>query len=165
MRILRYSLLLVLALILQTTWAPAVAIFGVSPQLVLMTLVLIALAAGSFESTLLGFGIGLIQDAYMPDNFGLNALVNAIIGFAVGWGRGRIIGESIHVQVVLVVGAALVHGLLVLIGDSQKGWGQIPFFWLRYTLWNALYSGAATALLAGLLVLRRRLLSKKVHEY
>ncbi|NKB71334.1 MAG: rod shape-determining protein MreD [Candidatus Latescibacteria bacterium] len=165
MRILRYSLLLILALILQTTWVPAVAVFGIQPELVLLALVMIGLAAGPFEATLFGFGIGLIQDAYMPDNFGLNALVNSIIGFTVGWGRVRIVAESFYVQVVLVVGATLVQGLLVLIGDSQKGWGEIPFFWVRYILWNALYNGAVMALLGGFLLLRRRLFAPQAHEY
>ena len=157
-RLIRHILLLVLAFILQTTWVHIFEVSGLKPDLVILVLLYIALAAGSFEAIILGFWIGFIQDIDMPDNLGLNALVNSILGFSVGWGRTRITADSVPVQIVLVFAAVLVHDLIYYIGDSGIAWSDLPFFWLRYSLGRALYTSLIGALLSGGLILRRRFL-------
>tara|TARA_B100000029_G_scaffold506802_1_gene590222 strand:- start:791 stop:1273 length:483 start_codon:yes stop_codon:yes gene_type:complete len=154
----RHILLLILAFILQTTWIHAFEIIGLRPDLVVLVLIYIALRSGSFEATLLGFAIGLIQDIDMPHNLGLNALVNAIVGFAVGWVRLHITAETFLVQIALIFGAVLLHDLIYYIGDSSIVWSEIPFFWLRYGPGRALYTSLIGMLLSALLLLRRYLL-------
>ncbi len=158
MNVARHILLLLLAFILQTTWIHAFEIIGLRPDLVVLVLIYIALRSGSFEATLLGFAIGLIQDIDMPHNLGLNALVNAIVGFAVGWVRLHITAETFLVQIALIFGAVLLHDLIYYIGDSSIVWSEIPFFWLRYGPGRALYTSLIGMLLSALLLLRRYLL-------
>ncbi len=158
MNVARHILLLILAFILQTTWIHAFEIIGLRPDLVVLVLIYIALRSGSFEATLLGFAIGLIQDIDMPHNLGLNALVNAIVGFAVGWVRLHITAETFLVQIALIFGAVLLHDLIYYIGDSSIVWSEIPFFWLRYGPGRALYTSLIGMLLSALLLLRRYLL-------
>ncbi len=158
MNVARHILLLLLAFILQTTWIHAFEIIGLRPDLVVLVLIYIALRSGSFEATLLGFAIGLIQDIDMPHNLGLNALVNAIVGFAVGWVRLHITAENFLVQIALIFGAVLLHDLIYYIGDSSIVWSEIPFFWLRYGPGRALYTSLIGMLLSALLLLRRYLL-------
>ncbi len=158
MNVARHILLLILAFILQTTWIHAFEIIGLRPDLVVLVLIYIALRSGSFEATLLGFAIGLIQDIDMPHNLGLNALVNAIVGFAVGWVRLHITAENFLVQIALIFGAVLLHDLIYYIGDSSIVWSEIPFFWLRYGPGRALYTSLIGMLLSALLLLRRYLL-------
>jgi rod shape-determining protein MreD len=158
MNVVRHILLLILAFILQTTWIHTFEIVGLKPDLVILLLIYIALRAGSFEATLLGFAIGFIQDVDMPDNLGLNALANSIIGFAVGWIRLHVTGDNFLVQIALIFGAVLLHDLIYCIGDSAINWSEAPFFWLRYSPGRGLYTGLIGAVLSAILILRQRLL-------
>ena len=155
----RHILLLLLAFVLQTTWVHLFEIAGLKPDLVLLVLVYTALRSGPVESTLLGFGIGFIQDLYAPADLGLNALTKSVVGFSVGYGRSGVVAESVWVQVSFLVGGVLVHDLLYYLGSSAVDLADVPFFWLRYGPGSALYTGALGAALSGLLLVRRRLLS------
>lgn len=153
----RHILLLILAFVLQTTWAHAFEIAGLKPDLPLLVLVYIALRAGRLEATVLGFCIGFVQDIYTPADLGLNALVKSLIGFAVGYGRTGIVADNFQVQIALVFGAAAVHNLIYYLGSSAITLVDVPFFWLCYGLGGALYSCVLGAILSGLLQVRRRL--------
>ncbi len=149
-------LFLALAFILQTTWIHFFEVFGLKPDLIILALVYITLEVGTNKATILGFCIGFTQDIHVPDDLGLNALVNSIIGFVVGWSRVRIMVDNIHAQVAVVVGAVLVHDLIFYIGQSGTELSEMPFFWLRYSLGRALYTGLIGLFLSLLLILRRR---------
>lgn len=155
----RHVLLLLVAFVLQTTWGYAFDILELHPDLILLALVYIALRAGPFEATILGFAIGLLQDAYMPQNLGLNALVKSLVGFGVGYGRSGIMADDLQVQTLLIFGVVLVHDLVYYLGYSGLGLADAPFFWLRYGLGRALYTGLIGGGLAYAWGLRRRLLS------
>ena len=156
MSVVRHVLLLVLAFVLQTTWVHFFEISGLKPDLILLVLVYVALRAGRLEATILGFGIGFLQDIYTPADLGLNALAKSIIGFSVGYGRTGIVADNIQVQVALVAGAVLVHDVIYYLGHSGIGLADAPFFWLRYGLGRALYTGALGVLLSASLLVRRR---------
>ena len=158
MNVVRNILLLILAFILQTTWIHAFEIIGIKPDIVVLVLIYIALRSGCFEATLLGFAIGFLQDIDMPHNLGLNALANSVIGFAVGWVRLHITADNFLVQISLIFGAVLLHDLIYYIGDSNIGWSEIPFFWLRYSPGRALYTSLIAMVLSAFLILRQYLL-------
>ena len=84
MHIVRYILLLGLAFVLQTTWLDFISVSALKPDLILLIITIVALREGPISATLLGFSIGLLQDAYAPADFGLNALLKCTAGFAVG---------------------------------------------------------------------------------
>ncbi len=158
MDIARYALLLLLAFILQTTWVEFLAISSLKPDLVLLVLIFAALRQGSTPATLLGFAVGLLQDAYMPADFGLNALLKSTVGFAVGYGRSRVVGDSVQVQVALIFAAVLAHDLVYYVGTSAIGLADAPFFWVRYGLGRALYTGLVGAVFSTVAMLRQRIL-------
>ncbi len=156
MSVVRHILLLILAFILQTTWIHTFEVFGLKPDLVVLLLVYIALRSGAFEATILGFAIGFIQDVDIPENLGLNALVNSIIGFSAGWGRLHIAADNVQVQIVLIFAAVLVHDLIYYIGERGLTWSEMPFLWVRYSPGRALYTSLIGAFLAAIPVLRQR---------
>lgn len=156
--VVRHILYLALALILQTTWLHHLQIGDVVPDLVLLVVVFIALLRGQFEATILGFLVGLCQDAYAPLDLGLNALANALVGFAVGVGRGGIMADAVQVQVAALVAAVLVHDLIYFVGSGATSVGDVPYLMLRFGLGRALYTGALGLLVALLLRARRELL-------
>jgi len=140
----RHILYLLLAFVLQTTWVHYLGIFEIQPDLILLVLVFVAVAGGHLEATALGFVVGLCQDAYSPADLGLNALSKSLIGFAVGLGRGRLMADTIQVQIVIVASAVVIHDLIYYAGHSGVALSAIPYFLVRYSLGRALY----TALLA-----------------
>ena len=153
----KHILVLILAVIVQTTWGQTFSVFELVPDLVLLALVHVALAAGSFQGAILGFGTGFVQDIYMPDDLGLNALVKSVVAFAVGWGRTGIVADSIQVQIALVFGAVLVHDLIYSVGHSEISWSEIPAFWLRHGPGRALYTALLGAVVSLALLARRHL--------
>ncbi len=155
MRVVKHILILLLAFILQTTWAHSLAIAQIKPDLIVLALVYIALVSDPVEAILLGFCFGFIQDIYTPENLGLNSLVKSLVAFAVGRSRTEIMSDNIAVQVAFAGGAVLVHDLLFYVGYSGLAWGDVPFFWLRYSLGAAVYTAALGALFSCALLLRR----------
>jgi rod shape-determining protein MreD len=138
---LRRTLLLLLAFLLQTTWIQSLRILDIAPDLVVVTLVLIALVVDPVESILMALFVGLLQDAYMPENLGLNALVNVLVVLTVGLMRSGIVVDNLGVQVAFVVAAVLLHDLIYFVGYSGVPLAEVPFFWLRYAVGRAVYSG------------------------
>lgn len=155
--VLRHILYLTLAFVVQTTWVRHVEIAGIQPDLILLTVVFVALLAGQLEGALLGFAIGLCQDAYSPQDLGLNALAKSLIGFAIGLGRGGILADTVQVQVVIIVAAVGLHDIIFYLGSSAASVGDIPYLMARFGLGRAIYTGLVGALIAWLLRLRRQL--------
>jgi rod shape-determining protein MreD len=158
MRLARHVLLLVLAFLLQTTWVHFFQIAAVGPDLILLVMVYIALTAGQFEAIILGFCIGFVQDSYAPEQLGVNALAKCLVGYSVGYGRLRIMADSPQVQTALIFGAVLLHDAVYYVTHSGIPWGEVPYFWGRYSLGRALYTALAGGVLAYGAVLRRRFL-------
>jgi rod shape-determining protein MreD len=140
MRTARHVLLLALAFMLQTTWVQAIEIAALRPDLVLLTLILIALRAGPTEGALLGFGIGLLQDTQMPADLGLNAAVKAVAGYLLGRCGTRVAVDSLQVQAALLFAGVLVHDLVFYLGSSGIAAADVPFFWLRHSIGGAGYT-------------------------
>lgn len=155
-RIFRHLLYLTLAAILQTTWVHHIEIFEIQPDLILLVLVLIGATAGHIEATIFGFGVGLFQDAYAPANLGLNAFTKSIIGFAIGLGRSGVMIDTLHVRLLLVCGAVLVHDLIYYFGHSDIALANVPYYWLRYGIGRAFYNGVIAAIVISVFDVRRR---------
>ena len=156
--ILRHVLYLALAFVLQTTWLHHLEVGAVLPDLVLLSVVFIALLAGQVEAAVLGFAIGLCQDAFAPHDLGLNALAKSLVGFAVGVVRGGLHAEAPMVQVAILVAALLVHDLIFYIGSGTTTITQVPYLMLRFGLARALYTGVVGLVVAYALRLRRDLI-------
>ena len=158
MHIARYILLLGLAFVLQTTWLDFISVSALKPDLILLIITIIALREGPILATLLGFSIGLLQDAYAPADFGLNALLKCTAGFAVGHGHSRVVSDNVQVQVALVFFTVLLHDLLYYAITNAISLYDVPYFWMRYGLGRAIYTGLLGALAYALLPLRQRLI-------
>ena len=158
MHIARYTLLLGLAFVLQATWLDFVSVSALKPDLILLIITVIALREGPILATLLGFSIGLLQDTYAPADFGLNALLKCTAGFAVGHGRSRVVSDNIQVQVALVFFTVLLHDLLYYAITDAISIVEVPYFWIRYGIGRAVYTGLLGALAYALLPLRQRLI-------
>jgi rod shape-determining protein MreD len=107
--------LLVLAIfgggLVQTTFAPALRIGNVTPDIPLILVVLLALRRGPEVGCLSGFVTGLLQDAAAGGFIGAQALTKALVGFSIGQVGGRLWVREPLVQVPGLVLLSLAEGL------------------------------------------------------
>jgi rod shape-determining protein MreD len=72
-------------LLLQTTIVPFLALDSYLPDLLLIWVVYTAIRRGQVEAAVMGFLVGLLQDATTTQFFGLAALAKTVGGFAAGY--------------------------------------------------------------------------------
>jgi len=114
------ALLIFVAAILQVTMFSSAEILGGAPDVVLLTLMAIALLRGSIYGAALGFFAGLIVDTANLGTLGVTSLLLTIAGYWIGrygetTGRDRVHAPFVSVAVATVLvqlGALILHYLL-----------------------------------------------------
>ncbi len=109
-----------LAAILQVTIFASIGILGGSPDLVLVTLVAIALTQGAIFGAFAGFWAGLLLDVATLGTLGFTSLLLTLAGFWIGrygetTGRDRAHAPLLSVAVVTVlyaVGSVVLHFMI-----------------------------------------------------
>jgi rod shape-determining protein MreD len=102
---LKAAVLLFIAAIAQVSIFSQLHVFGGVPQLVLVTLVSVALLRGAVAGALAGFFAGLVIDTATLGQLGLTALVLTVSGYWIGrYGEttGRDRGHAPFLSVVVV---------------------------------------------------------------
>ncbi|MGW7430288.1 rod shape-determining protein MreD [Streptomyces sp. NPDC054861] len=125
-RILLSTALVVVALVIQVSVLARLQLPGAVPDLVLLTVLGLALVYGPVGGCLIGFGAGLLADLAPPADHavGRYALVLCVIGYLAGLARpdnGRLKSASgpMAVVVVAAVGTTLLYaGVGALVGDT-----------------------------------------------
>src|SRR5437763_11730662 len=95
----------------HATLSPLVSIAGVTPDLPLIMVVLLALRRGPEFGSLAGFVTGLLQDAAGGGLIGVQALTKAVIGFSIGVAGARLRVSQPLVQVPGLVVLTIAEGL------------------------------------------------------
>lgn len=132
----------------HATVAPALRIAGVTPDLPLIIVVLLALRRGPEFGALAGFAAGLIQDAAGGGLIGVQALTKALIGFAIGAVGSRLsVGQPL-VQVpglvLLTIAEGLARFALLKLFRFPAPFGEVMLY---VVLPQALYNGFLATLL------------------
>ena len=132
----------------HATLAPTLRVAGVTPDLPLIVVVLLALRRGPEFGAVAGFVAGLLQDAAGGGLLGVQALTKALIGFAIGAAGSRLAVTQPLVQVpglvLLTVAEALVRFALLKLFRFPAPLGEL-LAWV--VLPQALYNGFLGALL------------------
>ncbi|MEV8315543.1 rod shape-determining protein MreD [Streptomyces sp. NPDC059900] len=144
-RILLSTTLVVVALVIQVSVLARLQLPGAVPDLVLLTVLGLALVYGHVGGALVGFGAGLLADLAPPADHaaGRYALVLCVVGYLAGLAKpetGRL--RSATGPLVVVVGAAIGSTLLYagvgsLVGDTAArhvGLGGLLFTAALYDL-------------------------------
>jgi rod shape-determining protein MreD len=116
----KIAVLLFVAAVAQVSVFDQIDVFGAQPQVLLVTLVGIALLRGSVAGAVGGFFAGLIVDTASLATLGLTSLVLTLAGFWIGrygetTGRDRAHAPYLSIAVVTVlyeVGLLVVHFVL-----------------------------------------------------
>ncbi|MFD5618011.1 rod shape-determining protein MreD [Streptomyces yangpuensis] len=125
-RILLSATLVVVALVIQVTVLGRLQLPGAVPDLLLLTVVSLALVYGHVSGALIGFGAGLLADLAPPADHaaGRYALVLCVIGYVAGLvrpdgGRFRSAWGPMLTVVAAAIGSTLLYaGVGALVGDT-----------------------------------------------
>jgi rod shape-determining protein MreD len=118
--IIKAAVLFFFVTVIQVTIVSSIGILGGSPDLVLVTLVAVALTQGSIFGAATGFWAGLLLDVARLGTLGFTSLLLTLAGFWIGrygetTGRDRAHAPLLSVAVVTVlyaIGSLVMHFLL-----------------------------------------------------
>lgn len=80
----RLGLLLLVAVVLQTAVGSQLSFLGVSPDVFVILVVLVAVGSGSMTGLVYGFVVGITADMVFLDPVGMRAFTYLLIGYGVG---------------------------------------------------------------------------------
>jgi rod shape-determining protein MreD len=157
-RLLLYSVLSLLLIILDSTLMKFLAIAGIMPDILLIWIVYIAVSEGQIAGTTAGFIIGLAMSFLGSSGMiGLPALAKTSAGFLAGYfyNENKILATLGGYQLIaIVVIASVVHNILyftIFLQGSDFGWFRAMVY---YGAPTTLYT-AALALLPMFVFARR----------
>ena len=133
-------LLCYLALGLQATLVPHLAIAGIRPDLPVLVTVLLAYARGAASGTAAGLFIGLAQDLTNPAFLGLNALTKSLLGYAAGSMREHLNASHALVHAAVLFVAVLAHDIVYLTIYTHLALSELAMGLLVRSLPTALYT-------------------------
>ena len=104
---------IIIAVVSQLVLAPAITIFGVVPNFILVATVIIAMRNGPVRSTVAGFFLGFIFDLCSLGPMGAMTLVLTILAYAISsLSRGGLAG-NVAMDLLVMVAAIALGELLV----------------------------------------------------
>jgi rod shape-determining protein MreD len=136
---------IVTALLLQTTVFPELAFLGVRPELLYLVTVVFAALRGPTDGAIVGFVGGLAQDFLLNQPKGITALTLTMLGYTVGLARQYLTSPSPLMPAVLVAlgtagGVAFHQAVAFLLGEEEGAFGYLA----KVVLLTALYGAVLT---------------------
>ena len=93
-RTIAVALIMVTAVLLQSTVFSQVRLVGARPELMYLLVIVLAILDGPAEGAVAGFAGGMFQDFFMNQPKGLTALTLILLGYTVGLARQYIVSPS-----------------------------------------------------------------------
>jgi rod shape-determining protein MreD len=127
-RLLALTVVLVVAVLVQSTVLARLTLAGVRPDLLVLAVVSVAVATDPTTGAVFGFVAGLVADLLFDLPVGVSALVYTAVGFAVGTVRVYVTSHRPLVHLVLAGAASLASvwccGLLLRVFDLSS-WAAV----------------------------------------
>ena len=119
-RVSRVQVLLVMLLLvaLQFYLRPRLWDARISPDFLLIALMLFAMRSSPGVAALAGFAVGLIADTLTPARFGAGALAHTLVGYLASWGRSVFFADNILVNAGFVAVGLWIRDLIVLLASG-----------------------------------------------
>ncbi len=151
-RVLSIGIVVITALLLQSTVFANLRLLGVRPELLYLVTISVALLEGPNEGATVGFVSGLAQDFLMNEPKGLTALTLTLLGYGVGMFRQFIVSPSPLVPTIVVAvgtaaGIAFYEIVSVLLGNFHEE----AAYGVKVALLTAAYNAVLTPILYPLL--------------
>jgi rod shape-determining protein MreD len=140
-KLLPYTLYLLLIALDQTILKDILAIYGVSINVTALLVLSVALYKSEVTAIWFGFAAGLIMAAGRSATIGWHVGLLAFIGVTAFHIRERLNLDSLYAKLLLIFGGTLLHNILVLLIDQTEGF--------IFLLWaNAVPGAVYTSLVA-----------------
>lgn len=129
------------AVIIQVTLLSRLGLPGATPDLVVVTVVALALAMGPTQGATAGFAAGILLDMAPPADtlLGVNAIIYLVIGFITGFvidPRDRTVPVVIGIVGIATAAATMATAALdTLLGSGRVSWEAMPGMILTSTLY------------------------------
>jgi rod shape-determining protein MreD len=140
-RLLALAVVLVVAVLIQSTVLARLRLAGVRPDLLVLAVVSVAVASDPTTGAVFGFVAGLVADLLFDLPVGVSALVYTAVGFAVGTVRVYVTSHRPLVHLVLAGAASLASvwccGLLLRVFDLSS-WATVTRAGPLVALYNLL---------------------------
>lgn len=112
-RVVAYTFLIFLIILIQSTVLNNIAVNHVKPNLMIVFIISVALLRGNVEGSVIGFFVGLSQDIISGKILGFYTLLGLYLGLAIGSVNKRLYRENIFVVVFFTFIASLAYELTV----------------------------------------------------
>ena len=140
--------LVLVAVIVEVTLLSRLGLPGATPDLVVVTVVAIALAMGPTQGAVAGFSAGVLLDLAPPSATVLG--VNAIVYLAIGYVTGFVIDPRDRTVPILmgIVGLSAAAAVLAtaaldsLLGSDRVAWSEVPGMVLSSALYAVILAPA-----------------------
>jgi rod shape-determining protein MreD len=137
-----WTVLVVTALVLQSTVFAQVSLGGTKPDLVYLVTIVLAFLEGPSSGAVAGFAGGMVEDFLLNLPKGITALTLTLIGYAAGTIRQFVISPSPLLPVVVVwvattVGILFNQLIAFLLGQLHVGAGEVVKVALLAGIYNA----------------------------
>jgi rod shape-determining protein MreD len=146
-RTLLLSVVIVTALLLQTTVFADIRLLGARPELMFLLTISFAILEGPASGAISGFAGGMAQDFLLDQPKGITALTLTLLGYTVGLLRQYIVSPSPVLPVLLVAGGTFVGELFYGLVAFLLGQLDVTALYLfRIAALSAVYNAILTPL-------------------
>lgn len=112
-KIIAYTILIFLTVLIQSTFANFIKVYGVKPNITIALIVIVALLRNSTEGAIVGFFCGLMQDSVSGTVIGFYALMGLYLGLVIGTINKKLYRENVLIAVFLTFVSTVVYEYLV----------------------------------------------------
>jgi len=116
----RVQLVLVLGVLVLLHFYVRPRLWGarVSPDFLLIALMLFAMRSSPGAASLFGFAVGIAGDALTPASFGAGALAHTCVGYLASWGRSLFFADNPLVNAGFVAAGLWLRDLVLLVASG-----------------------------------------------
>ncbi|HYF39898.1 MAG TPA: rod shape-determining protein MreD [Gemmatimonadales bacterium] len=115
------TLVMLVLLVLQFYLRPRFGNARLSPDFLLIALMLFAMRSGPGAGALAGFLVGMIEDALTPARFGAGLLAHTLVGYFAAWSRAVFFADNMLVNAGFVAVGLWFRDLVVLMTSGTQG--------------------------------------------
>ncbi len=126
-RIILWIFIILASITLQSTVIPFFSLSGIYPDLVVASIMVLALWYGRISGIWAGFFTGLLLDIWAPEQLGLSALSLTITGTVVGFFDSKRINTGPISQFFLFILGSSIHNIIVFFFTTGSTEALIPF--------------------------------------
>jgi rod shape-determining protein MreD len=124
MQWLRYFLVIISLVVLQTALFPELRVFGAVPDLLLVATIAVAYERGPEAGAVFGFAGGLAIDCFLSSPLGVSALAFSLVGYGVGLFQSGLLRTSRWIAPILggvggLIGGALWVAIAAVAGQDE----------------------------------------------